>query len=200
MKDSLKIGCGIVLGILVILALCIGGLMVIGVLAPEPEEVLEEVEKELFATPTEALAPREKALPLGEWATVAGVTVSVADYEFASSYEKEYYPYQVAPEEGAKFLWIHVSAENVGDVEKGLPHAYFFELLYKGSETYGFAPALVKGRKTYDAESVYPGVSREGWILYELPIAAEADEIVVRLQWYGGPGHESEYSFWRLGP
>lgn len=199
MKDSLKIGCGIVLAILVILALCIGGLMVIGVLAPEPEQVLEEVERELFPTPTEAFAPREKALPLGEWATTAGVTVSVAHYEFASSYEEEYVG-QVAPEGGAKFLWIHVSAENVGEVEKGLPHAYFFSLLYKGNEIYGFTPALLKGRKTYDAESVYPGVSREGWILYELPIAAEADEIVVRLQRYRGPAEESEYTFWRLGP
>lgn len=199
MKDSVKIGYGIVLGILVLLALCIGGLMVIGVLVPEPEEVLEEVEKELFPTPTEAFAPRDKALPLGEWATMEGVTVSVAHYEFASSYEEEYVG-QVAPEEGAKFLWIHVSAENVGEVEKGLPHAWFFRLLYKGHGIHGFAPALVKGRKTYNAESVYPGVSREGWILYELPIAAEADEIVVRLERYRGPAQESEYTFWRLGP
>lgn len=199
MKDSVKIGCGIVLGILVILALCVGGLMLMGVLAPEPEEVLEEMERELFPTPSEAFAPRDKALPLGEWATMEGVTVSVTDYEFASSYEEKYVG-EAAPEEGARFLWIHVCAENVGEVEKGLPHAWFFRLLYKGHEIHGFAPALVKGRKTYNAESVYPGASREGWILYELPIAAEADEIVVRLEWYGARGDESEYSFWRLGP
>ncbi len=49
LKGSLKRGCGISLGILIILALCIGGLIALGVLlAPEPEEI-EETVKEILA-------------------------------------------------------------------------------------------------------------------------------------------------------
>jgi hypothetical protein len=199
LKGSLKIGCGITLGILIILTLCIVGLIALGVLlAPEPEEI-EETVKEILATPTKALTPREKALPLGGLAAKEGVRVSINGYEFASSYEEEYRG-QVTPEEGATFLWIHVYAENVGEVEKSLPAAYYFELLYKGDEIYHDTPGSVKGREVYKGESVYPGVGREGWVLYELPDAAQAHDIVVRLEWHHRAWEEPKYSFWRLGP
>jgi hypothetical protein len=199
LKGSLKIGCGITLGILIILTLCIVGLIALGVLlAPEPEEI-EETVKEILATPTKALTPREKALPLGGLAAKEGVRVSINGYEFASSYEEEYRG-QVTPEEGATFLWIHVYAENVGEVEKSLPAAYYLELLYKGDEISRHTPGSVKGHEVYKAESVYPGVSREGWILYELPIVAQAHDVLVRLEWHHRAWEEPEYSFWRLGP
>ena len=203
LKGSLKIGCGVAFGILIILALCIAGLIAVGLLvpAPKPEEVIEETVKEFFPTPTEAPIPRDKVLPLGGFATMEGVRVSVHGYEFASSYEDEYRG-QVIPEEGAKFLWIHVYAENVGEVERSLPGAYYFRLLYKGDEIRGHTPEYirVKRRAVYKAGSIYPDVSREGWILYELPIAAQAHDILVRLEWRRGPWEEPEYSFWRLGP
>ena len=199
LKGSLKIGCGIALGCFIILTLCIGGLIVLGVFAPEPEEVIEETMKEFLATPTKALIPEEKALPLGGLVTMEGVRVSISGYEFANSYEHEYRG-QVTPDEGATFLWIHVYAENVGEVEKYLPNAQIFRLLYKGYEISGHTPGSVKAREMYWAGSVYPGVSREGWILYELPIAAQAHDILVRFEWYRGLGEESKYTLWRLGP
>jgi hypothetical protein len=188
LKGGLKIGCGIALGAFIILTLCIVGLIALGVFAPEPEEVVEETVK-------------DKVLPLGGLVTIGGIKVSVDGYEFASSYEDEYRG-QVTPAEGAKFLWINVYAENVGEVEKSLPGAYYFRLLYKEDEIRGHTPEYVrsKGREMYKAESIYPGVSREGWILYELPIAAQAHDILVRLEWYRSLGEEHEYSFWRLGP
>lgn len=182
LKGSLKIGCGVSLGILMILTLCIGGLIVFGVLlAPEPEQI------------------GEKALTLGGMATMEGVRVSINSYEFASSYEDEYWG-QVAPEQGATFLWVHVYAENAEEVERSLPSSYRFRLLYKGDEIQYHTTWYVTGRELYSGGSVYPGVSREGWILYELPDAAQAHDIVVQLEWHHRAWVEPEYSFWRLGP
>ena len=49
----------------------------------------------------------------------------------------------------------------------------------------------------YEREKVYPGIAREGWILYEIPAGADPVEILVRFEVTGGLFTE-EYHLWRL--
>lgn len=200
MKDIVKIGLGIVVGFGCIGAICLGllltGAITCGLTAPSPEEAIEEAIREIYPTPT---VPAEGVLSLGESITVDGVKVAVQNYEIVDSYEDEF-EWQGQPEEGAKFLWLYIEAQNVGEVEECLPSDMNFQLVYKDAEIWSRA-ASPDDRETYfvgwlGEGCVYPGIGREGWLLYEIPMAAEAVDIRVRFK--HSTDHATEYYWWRL--
>ena len=73
-----------------------------------------------------------------------------------------------------------------------------FVLLYKNTQ---ISPRSAfwgrQGYTMYEREKVYPGIAREGWILYEIPAGADPVEILVRFEVTGGLFTE-EYHLWRL--
>lgn len=127
------------------------------------------------STPTPTPTPKTE-LSLGESTVVDGISFTILGYEFTDSYSRcEYNRGETFyPAEGAKFLWVHVKARNVGEVAQNTPSKYDMGLLYKGTEikcrsTCGIWGELLE-RKTYHGnERIYPAVSEEGWILYEVP-------------------------------
>jgi hypothetical protein len=83
-----------------------------------------------------------------------------------------------------------------------------FRLWYKDDEIYKRMASPVD-RETYEVEffgegCVYPGVGREGWLLYEIPMGAEPTDILVRFSHPVDkprplpPQRVSEYHWWRL--
>ena len=135
------------------------------------------VEKEGI-TPSSPIPTPKTELSLGESAIVDGISFTILEYEFEDShrYEYEYNRSEtVYPAEGAKFLWVHVKAKNVGEVAQNTPSKYYdMDLLYKGTEIRCKSTHSVWGepmeRKMYHGnEKIYPTVSEEGWILYEVP-------------------------------
>jgi len=210
MKDVAKIAVGIVLGFACSGTICLGflltGAITYGLIAPFREEVVVVEEGILEFYPI-ATVPAEEILSLGESVTVDGVEVAVKDYEIVGSYEDEF-EWRGQPQEGAKFLWLYVEAQNVGEVKECLPRAVDFRLWCEDDEIFKRVASPVD-RETYHAwffgqGCVYPGVGREGWILYEIPMGAEPADILVR---FGHsvdkprplpPHRVSEYYWWRL--
>jgi len=160
-----------------------------------PEKAIEETRKEIYNGAKEDILGVEEAkvtvenvksegnyISLGESVEYDGLKVSVIDCIAMDSYESGYIE-PVYPKEGAKFIWICVRAENIGKQEKWLPDCDDFSLLYIDSlisfEGSFFGSPSSVNKEGYTSESVMPGVSREGWILYEVPKDAKAEDILI---------------------
>ena len=128
-----------------------------------------------MATPTPT-PPTE--LSLGDSVIVNNISFAVVAFEFADSFIDEFNRTQ-SPNEGAKFLWLHVKAMNIGEVAQYIPENYDVSILYKGTEITkgrsGYPYLKSKERETYAYTiaggfgKIYPDVSEEGWIIYEVP-------------------------------
>ena len=127
---------------------------------------------------------------LGESGIANNIAFVVTDYEFSGSYISEYGRIEY-PEEGAKFLWLYVKAANLGEVAQEISDAWDVDILYKGTTIY-YDSAHPKGRKMYAGGRVmykiYPGVSEEGWILYQVPINFHISQAKVRVDFWGSDG------------
>lgn len=157
-------------------------------------------------TPTPIAAIPERVEPsltaeaiMGEFVVYEDVETTVVEYELTDSYVNTN-SRDVKPEEGAKFLWLHVRCENVGEVAHDLPSSSQFVLLYRGTEITPGVAWLFWGRQgyqTYHSAKVYPGVVRDGWILYQIPLRTYPAEILVRFEATGGLFTE-QYHIWSL--
>ncbi|MCL5069698.1 MAG: hypothetical protein M1308_02195 [Actinobacteria bacterium] len=124
--------------------------------------------------------PVEVNLKLGQAIKYDGLMVSIMDYKFTDSY-KDYYMKLNKPQEGAKYFWIYVKAENIGNDELDLPGDYWFHVYYKDSElsliSYMFEGIHMEN--TYISKSVYPSYGAEGWLIYEVYEKAEQKDMKV---------------------
>ena len=124
-------------------------------------------------TPTPIL---KTELPLGESTVVDDILFTLFEYELEDNCRCEYVHDNRSeisyPAEGAKFLWVHVKAENVGEIAREAPPKHYIHLLYKGTKI-GYRSACGMYRKperiVYEGGEIYPTVNKEGWILYEVP-------------------------------
>lgn len=155
------------------------------------EEIGKEIEEEIIGVEeakvtTENIKASGKQISLGEAVEYEGLKVSVTNCEFSDSYQSDWGTEY--PKEGARYIWIYVKAENLSKQEKHLPYRDDFYLLYVDSlisEGWGMEnPYPVSDIiKTYSSESVMPGISREGWILFEVPKDAKAGDILIALEY-----------------
>lgn len=145
----------------------------------------------------------EKAseLALGETAIIYGISFTVDRYEFTDSYVTEHNK-TVYPADGAKFLWIYVKAQNKGEIAREIPSRDWrdMQLLYKGSEIHPYfefnheIPPM--GGRMYPkyGEEIYPNVTREGWVLFEVSININMSQARLHVERYYG-----EEATWNLG-
>jgi hypothetical protein len=127
--------------------------------------------------PTITPTPTSKTeLLLGESAVVNDILFTLLEYEFEDSCRCEYiYDNRSEtsyPAEGAKFLWVRVKAENVGEIAREAPPKAYINLLYKSTKSgYGSACGMYRKpeRIVYNGGEIYPTVNKEGWIIYEVP-------------------------------
>jgi hypothetical protein len=129
------------------------------------------------------------------------VKTTVKGHEFTSTYALSP-DLRVAAPAGAKFLWLHIVAENVRGVELELPWDWSFMVLYQGTEistrSFGDFTAWRPGYGTYVGGKVPPTVSDDGWLRFVLPDGANASDIIVRANLDTGL-FASAYYYWRLG-
>jgi len=140
--------------------------------------------------PTEGETPKntgeqaqETELTLGQAVEYEGLRVSVIDYKFTSSYETNWTEGPREAPEGAKYLWVYVKAQNVGEDKIDLPFDTYFEVMYKAKVLpgeLGFG-MTIKNEPTYQFDSVYPGYGSEGWLIYEIYKKAESSNIKIQL-------------------
>ena len=140
------------------------------------------------------VTPTQKTeLSLGESAILDDIEFTVVRFEESHMYECNTTPKEtVYSADGAKFLWVYVKAKNVGEVAREVPDTFFnIKMLYKGEEinSQGIRGSAFwgdpVGRKMYhDYEKVYPNVTEEGWILFEVPEGIDLSQAKI---WVGYP-------------
>jgi len=196
MKDSLKIGLGIVIGVLgvALCALCTsvaigaGGLAFLDTFLPSSEQPI------LLVQASATLQPIPQ--PIGSEMRHEDFAVTLLEYEFSGSYRGEY-DVDEEPPEGAKFLWVHILVRNVGQNAGDSPSPSDFSLIHLGEQIgRGFSLGKGPGYEQYDGGEIFPGVSREGWLRFTLPKAAEPRQIVVVWE----PFLAEEFGSWQLSP
>lgn len=117
---------------------------------------------------------------LGESGIANNIAFVVLDYDFSESYISKYGRTEY-PEEGAKFLWLYVKAANLGEVAQRIPDDWDVDILYRGT-TIDYDYASPKERKMYpERGTIYPYVSEEGWIVYQVPKNFYISEAKVRV-------------------
>lgn len=171
MKDSLKIAIGIFLGVIAlgacVVCLFFGlGAAGIGLLAA--------------AAPTSSQAQSQSTInQIGSSIIHDDLKVTLNTYDISGSYVGQY-DMQESPPQGAKFLWISITAENVGKVAAYAPAAYEFHVIYAGQQTdHDFISWDRPGYDEYEGGEIFPGVTKLGWIRFTIPNAAQPNKINV---------------------
>jgi hypothetical protein len=214
-KDTLKIGLGIVIGFICLGALCCGGIVLFGSALPSAEEVTKRGTPETQPipaglTPTmvvPALIPTETAekpiaspeVPaLGNYITSDGLKLGVMEYRVTNS-RMTSWGEEEKPTKGAKFISFRIYVENIGETAITFPNLFDTEIIYKGENIVGYAQCDAEW-DDYGAciwERVYPGTSCEGWRCYEIPQAIEPSELTLRLN-VSSETFGAEWHSWRL--
>jgi|GEM_PF-2800294 len=124
------------------------------------------------------VVPQNMSVNIGESVTIDDIIFTVSEYEIVeSSYAAE----------GAEYLLIYFKAENIGEVAHTLPYKYSIVLSYKEKKV---APEInirgVNYRAKYDPdEKIYPGVTKEGWLAYEVPENIDLDDALILVNYRG---------------
>ena len=90
------------------------------------------------------------------------------------------------PPRGASFLFVYAKAKNIGEVAHYVPRIYDIDLLYKDTVMrYRTVPKeSLRVESIYDLEEIYPGVTEEGWIIYEVPKEMDISQAKIRYNTY----------------
>ena len=133
-------------------------------------------------------------LSLGESVIVNNISFAVVEYEFADSFIDGFNRTR-SPKEGAKFLWLYVKATNIGEVAQYIPEDHDVFILYKGTEIIYYTGWGSKEREMYAQAiglafgKIYPDVSEEGWIIYEVPKGIDLSQAKVRVEFPSKEGY-----------
>ncbi len=140
------------------------------------------------SAPTVTPTPKTE-LSLGESVIVDGISFTVVGFEESYDYESAWYGTNetVYPKEGAKFLWIYVRAENVGELAKKTPGESSVVILYKNEviypKVYWTTDRKIIDRKMYDGyKEIYPNIVEEGWALFEVPEGIDISQAKIRVE------------------
>jgi hypothetical protein len=174
MRDSLKIGLGIIIGVLG-LALC--GLCVILIITLGGVSFLDSLSsfEESPSLAQETPTPQ----PMGSEFFYEEFSVKFVEYEFSSTYAGEYNTNEEPPE-GAKFLWVYFVIKNISQNAAYSPSISSFSIIYMGQQVDKDLFFIERpGYELYDSGELFPGISREGWVRFTLPGATEPDQIIL---------------------
>lgn len=126
------------------------------------------------ATPTRLFPTPSSA---GDPVVWRDLQVSMDQPEITDTFINEFGS-QRAPSAGTKFLWIHVTLENVGTEEILLPESENFSALYAESEfkpIYGHRQGYTD--YTDSGSTLFPGQQLDAWLRFDIPVEADLDEL-----------------------
>lgn len=126
------------------------------------------------ATPTRLFPTPSSA---GDPVVWRDLQVSMDQLEITDTFINEFGS-QRAPSAGTKFLWIHVTLENVGTEEILLPESENFSALYAESEfkpIYGHRQGYTD--YTDSGSTLFPGQQLDAWLRFDIPVEADLDEL-----------------------
>lgn len=177
MRVSPNTALGILIGMLAVAAcgLCVsrgigaGGLALLKWVVPDGTS--EEHVGDVFPSIGSAASPG--SIPDGDF------KVTILSYGFSGRYAAAY-GIEQNPAEGAKFLWLKVAFENTGLSAAASPSGSHFGVVF-GTKQIG-PDGLFLGRpgySEYEESEIPPGDSREGWLRFSIPAAAQPPELMV---------------------
>jgi hypothetical protein len=144
------------------------------------------------------LENRATEVPLGQTVVLDDMALTVVKFEERDTFTLPYYYGNETPPEGATFLFVYVEGKNVGEVARYTP---YITLEYKGeidSTRYfsGFIQEVPYVHyEPYDSyKEIYPSVTEEGWIYFEVPKAFDPSEAKIRIRARG----YSKTAIWTL--
>jgi hypothetical protein len=121
--------------------------------------------------------PLPTSVPTGQEIVYNDFRVALSQVEVMTSYITEYGSNR-NPAVGTKFLWVHITLKNVGQVERPLPTPEHFSVLYGISE---FKPSYGHRQGTTDYTAlkpvVYQGQQLEAWLRFDIPTNAELKDL-----------------------
>jgi hypothetical protein len=118
---------------------------------------------------------------MGEWVQRDGLSLSVTQSEATHACPDGF---GGKPAEGAKFIVINVAARNTGDNVIDMPSLHFELNGYQSS--LGTTGACLYNEKAFgnvcwqSSGKLYPGVTCEGWELFEVPESLDLRSATVR--------------------
>jgi hypothetical protein len=192
MRDVLKIALGIVIGFLALVglcSLCIMGVVLFAATQPTPTPTLTPTPT-FTPTPSGVIPPAGTMEPtpttasgaLGQSFRYDSLLITPLEYQFGGAYKTKWGSPE-APPEGAKFLWIKIAVENVGENADYSPHSSNFKVLHKGTEIstpWRWELREPADRPLYEGwEQIYPGVRKEGWIRFTVPERAKPEDLLL---------------------
>jgi hypothetical protein len=127
-------------------------------------------------TPTRPRVPATPSSP-GDALIWRDLRVSMDQAEITDRFINEFGS-QRLPSSGQKFLWVHVTLENVGQDEITLPRPENFSALYAESE---FKPIYGhrQGYADYTdlAATLFPAEKLDAWLRFDIPDTAELKDL-----------------------
>jgi hypothetical protein len=109
----------------------------------------------------------------GDSITWNNLQVGMDQLEITQDYMTDYGSSRIPPA-GQKFLWVHLSLKNIGQIEMDVPLSEHFSVLYAGAElkpSYGHRQAFVD--YTTLGSVIFPNQKLESWLRFDIPTAAE---------------------------
>jgi len=103
--------------------------------------------------------------------------VTMDRLEVTDEYVTEFGSTRIPPA-GNKFLWVHVRLKNTGQTEMDVPISEHFSILYAAIElkpSYGYHAEY----RDYTSlvPVIFPDQELDGWLRFDIPIAAELREL-----------------------
>jgi hypothetical protein len=151
------------------------------------------------------------ALPPAASISYKDLQVAMVCPEITAAYLTEYGSNREPPAQ-QKFLWVHVLLKNTGRLERSLPAAEHFSVLYGSSE---FKPSYGHRKEFADYTAikagVYPGQIVNAWLRFDIPASAglqdmqaaflpDSSQISFSSPASGYPWAEHPLYLWRCGP
>ena len=156
----------------VVLAI-IGGIFIVYVIAPQRQ-----------GQPI-GFGPEDTAetLPLGKSGTIREVVQGGIQFGNDNiSYTVVQYDFSDSPAEWSAFLWVYVTAKNIGEFPE---HVHPLDLFYRGNTilTKLHIPSNFRGesRELFGYPHMKPGKHHEGWLIFEVPKSIDISEVKVGL-------------------
>jgi PKD repeat protein len=120
----------------------------------------------------------------GEKLTISGFEISLShkktvnSYSYRSSYSDYIYTKDASP--GYKFVFIEVNAKNVIEEKVNVPCSYDFSLITEGKQ---YSAESYLGDDDYrdNCGDIYPGVTAEGSLVFEVPDSASNAIVAVEV-------------------
>jgi hypothetical protein len=147
---------------------------------PEVKPQVQNIDQDStqIETPIPTQEPKTENLLLGTTVTYDDIDFTTLRYDITNSYEWSVsgYNYITEAPQGIKYLWMYVTATNNAEDSEYLPDSYGMVILYNSQQ---IEPTFImKDEGKYEGGKVYPGITRNGWVLFEIPSNANANEII----------------------